>query len=231
MKPPPCDNNKSSNAIPEVNDAETTKTKTENASPPKAAICKNYRKGTCKHGASGKNLVGDSPCHYRHPRKCPKFIKFGRNGTNGCDKERCELFHPILCRNSVQNSECLNKSCTFTHLKGTARKRSPVSQPVTADNRISYAALASTSANPTSSFRQKTPEISNPQQRENHTYVAPNTQENTMFSIVSVLRDIQENQLKLQQEFLRYKNQNFFQPHGRVPITGMSNPGYGQVSP
>ena len=67
--------------------------------------------------------------------------------------------------------------------------------------------------------------------RENHTYVAPNTQENTMFSIVSVLRDIQENQLKLQQEFLRYKNQKFFQPHGRVPITGMSNPGYGQVSP
>ena len=230
MKPSPGDNNKSSNSIPLENNAETTKTETENASPPKAAICKNYRRGTCKHGASGKNLISGSPCHYRHPRKCPKFIKFGRNGTNGCDKERCELFHPILCRNSVRNSECLNKSCTYTHLKGTARKRSPVSQPVTADNQISYAACASTSANLTSSFRQKPSEISNPQQRENHTYVAPNTQENTMFSIVSALRDIQENQLKLQQEFLRYKNQNFFQSHGRVPMTEMSNPGYGQVS-
>ena len=234
IKPPPCNNDSSLTSRDDGESAETSETKTvkkSNASSPQTAICKNYRRGTCKHGASGKNLINGSPCHYRHPRKCPKFIKFGRNRTNGCDKERCELFHPILCRNSVRNSECLNKSCTYTHLRGTARKRPPFSQPETTDNRKNYAVTAASpvSFNPGSNFRQKPVEFSYPQQRDNHTYIVPNVQEDTMSSILRAIKELQENQLKMQQEFLRYKNPNFLQPLGRAPMTEMPIPGQARL--
>ena len=39
----------------------------------------------------------------------------------------CDLFHPTICRNSLNYRECYNEDCTFTHLQGTARQEAPYS--------------------------------------------------------------------------------------------------------
>ena len=35
----------------------------------------------------------------------------------------CRYFHPILCKSSVGERECLKDACTYIHLKGTRRTK------------------------------------------------------------------------------------------------------------
>ena len=86
-------------------------------------ICRDYRHGKCKHGLSGNKRINGQTCKFRHPKKCIKFCKFGKSGPKGCNGARCEFFHPILCRYALKKSECLDKSCTYTHLMGTPRTK------------------------------------------------------------------------------------------------------------
>ena len=80
-------------------------------------VCKYYKKGRCKHGLKGKN------CNFSHPKACPKLMKFGNKGPNGCKQGvNCPDFHPRMCASSLRYGECFVDSCTFTHIKGTKRK-------------------------------------------------------------------------------------------------------------
>ena len=80
-------------------------------------VCKYYKKGRCKHGLKGRN------CNFLHPKACPKLMKFGNKGPNGCKQGvNCPNFHPRMCATSLRYGECLVDSCTFTHIKGTKRK-------------------------------------------------------------------------------------------------------------
>ena len=92
--------------------------------------CENYRHGTCLHGISGKKVVDDKMCPFRHPRKCIRYCRFGSGNSKGCSNFECKFFHPILCRNSVKEGICLKDDCTYTHLVGTRRTmRNPVNYP------------------------------------------------------------------------------------------------------
>ena len=85
-------------------------------------ICAAYRKRECPHGLTGKRLINDRPCPYRHPPHCYRWSKHGDNKKLGCTKgSECRYFHPKLCRNSVSKRECLNRECTYVHLKHTRR--------------------------------------------------------------------------------------------------------------
>ena len=85
-------------------------------------ICPLYKKHQCPHGASGKTNVNGSTCPHEHPRMCRKFCQFGKQKKGGCDKgKNCKFFHPILCKHSLRQKQCLNQDCTFTHLKFTRR--------------------------------------------------------------------------------------------------------------
>ena len=53
-----------------------------------------------------------------------RYCKHGDNkrigGVNGRD---CKYFDPMICKDSLTKRECLNKDCTFDHLKLTRRKQ------------------------------------------------------------------------------------------------------------
>ena len=88
-------------------------------------ICQRYRRGICPHGISGLTKVEGKVCEFAHPKRCQKLCIYGPYGENGCDKGRdCEFFHPILCRYSMKYRRCVNRSCKFTHLRGTRRYKS-----------------------------------------------------------------------------------------------------------
>lgn len=80
-------------------------------------ICNYYRMGICRHGASGKKLVNNRECIYRHPLKCKNYCRYGQEGCDGS----CGHLHPILCRDSLNFRQCNNANCTFAHLQGTQR--------------------------------------------------------------------------------------------------------------
>ena len=80
-------------------------------------ICGHYKLGKCRHGISGKKLVNNMKCKYRHPKKCKLFCNFGRLGCDGS----CGFLHPVLCRNSTKYRSCSTIGCTLVHLLGTQR--------------------------------------------------------------------------------------------------------------
>ena len=83
-------------------------------------ICRYYKRGTCKHGASGRT---DGTCPYQHPKYCKKFVMYGNRSPRGCKKgESCDAFHPKICRNSMNDGACYNTSCKHRHLKNTQRQ-------------------------------------------------------------------------------------------------------------
>ena len=88
-------------------------------------VCPHYKKGKCRHGASGKNLVDGKLCMYVHPRKCLRYCRFGTDAYKGCSGS-CNLLHPILCKNSLNSGQCLLQNCTFAHLAGTKRHITPI---------------------------------------------------------------------------------------------------------
>ena len=96
----------------------TTYENKSNSIQKKYKVCKFLRKGTCKHGISGKE------CSFRHPKLCNKFIQHGTRQPRGCNKgKNCQFFHPTMCLNSLRKSECFNETCKLMHIKGTVRKR------------------------------------------------------------------------------------------------------------
>ena len=87
-------------------------------------ICGLYRRGACPHGLRGTKEVDGEVCKLPHPKVCQKYISFGSREEKGCSfKDKCSLFHPILCRYSVKSRFCANEKCTFAHLKGTRRQK------------------------------------------------------------------------------------------------------------
>ena len=75
-------------------------------------ICKKYRYGKCS----------DDKCNFSHPAKCLQYCRYGRDGCNG-GFSSCKLLHPVICRDSLNNSKCFDPNCTLSHLKGTIRNR------------------------------------------------------------------------------------------------------------
>ena len=97
-------------------------------------ICAKYRKGVCPHGLRGNKVIEGKKCSFEHPRACRKYSSFGSKGPNGCKRESCRYYHPVLCRYSFKDRLCVNQNCTFVHLKGTKRHREDSLQPVTSRN-------------------------------------------------------------------------------------------------
>ena len=82
-----------------------------------------FKVGKCPHGIRGKKLIEGKRCGYHHPKLCKKFCRQGSKGKQGCKRgSSCKFYHPVLCKYSVKKRLCTNEQCTYTHLKGTARK-------------------------------------------------------------------------------------------------------------
>ena len=79
-------------------------------------ICKEYRYGKCQDGDN---------CEFSHPAKCLEYCRYGREGCSG-GFSKCKLLHPVLCRGSLRNNQCLDQGCTLAHLKGTIRKEKSI---------------------------------------------------------------------------------------------------------
>ena len=75
----------------------------------RADTCEEYLAGNCPHGISGKV---NGVCKKRHPKRCNKYMKWGRKHEFGCKLETCDKAHPILCEKS-HDLECLDVGCTF----------------------------------------------------------------------------------------------------------------------
>ena len=82
-----------------------------------AAICRYFRRGTCRHGLRG------TECKFTHPQMCRKYLQHGTRQPTGCNLgKRCKFFHPLMCMDSLRKSECYNDDCTYHHVKGTRRQ-------------------------------------------------------------------------------------------------------------
>ena len=86
-----------------------------------SVVCKYYRRGICRHGSGGKTFWNNLTCQFFHPKKCPRYTKFGRHPVKGCNNRGCKLLHPLLCHNSVMDGKCYNPNCSYQHLQGTDR--------------------------------------------------------------------------------------------------------------
>ena len=95
----------------------TTPHQEEEGSSHRKPICKQYRRGICKYGLSGKN------CNKDHPKPCSRLLTHGIKGELGCKQGwKCNMFHPTMCRNSLRYNKCFTVSCTYMHVKGTKRR-------------------------------------------------------------------------------------------------------------
>ena len=95
-----------------------TRSEADNKEKPKN-VCKFLRKGSCKHGMSGKK---DGGCRFFHPKLCNRFIQHGTRQPRGCNKgNSCQFLHPQMCMNSLRKQECFDQQCRFNHIKGTKR--------------------------------------------------------------------------------------------------------------
>ena len=81
-------------------------------------VCPHYRKGTCRHGATGRG------CPHEHPRPCKKLLQHGNKAPNGCTLGRanCENFHPKMCHTSLTKGFCYDTNCQMRHVTGTKRE-------------------------------------------------------------------------------------------------------------
>ena len=82
----------------------------------KDSVCKYYGRGTCKHGQKGEG------CHYSHPKKCIKFMRFAREEGRSCRDKSCTYYHPPLCRLNESGRLCTREKCKFFHRKAVAAK-------------------------------------------------------------------------------------------------------------
>ena len=78
-------------------------------SPNAAAWCELYLNGECPHGISGR-LNG--ACERLHPKRCNKYMKWGKRHDKGCKSTSCDKAHPVLCDRS-HDLKCLAPNCPF----------------------------------------------------------------------------------------------------------------------
>ena len=79
-------------------------------------VCPFYRRGTCRHGISGRG------CPKLHPNPCRRLLTHGNKGPRGCTRGAlCDKFHPKMCPTSLKKGECLRESCKLRHVKGTRK--------------------------------------------------------------------------------------------------------------
>jgi len=84
-----------------------------------AIKCRNYMKGNCRHGISGKT---GGTCKYYHPKPCSKLMLHGTKAGKGCNKGKlCESFHPKMCPMSLAKRACYSNHCNLKHVRGTKR--------------------------------------------------------------------------------------------------------------
>ena len=107
-------------ATPKSIESRTHPKATASVVPP---ICPDYKKSNCPHGLRGNKLIKGTKCKFSHPKPCQKYCGYGSKGEFGCKSGiNCSNFHPRLCRYSLSKKLCINQSCKFVHLKGTARR-------------------------------------------------------------------------------------------------------------
>ena len=58
----------------------------------KDQVCQPYLKGECSHGISGK-LNG--VCEKLHPKRCNKYMKWGKKNEKGCNLPSCDKVQPL----------------------------------------------------------------------------------------------------------------------------------------
>ena len=98
-----------------------------------APICIHYRQNKCKHG------IGGQGCTYRHPKPCRRYMSHGTDAALGCHLgNKCDKFHPLMCRDSLLTRACYTPNCRFVHCKGTKRKMDTSSQIMTTQLNPSY---------------------------------------------------------------------------------------------
>ena len=106
--PTPSKTNKP--AITSINESETSNSRTPNnvSIDQTRQICSYYKKGICRYGKFGNRLINGRECRFYHPKKCLKYCRFGDDQEQGCAGS-CGLFHPTLCRNSINFKKCLQQ--------------------------------------------------------------------------------------------------------------------------
>ena len=107
-------------------EAEVAEATTEKDKPaPAKVICERYRRTTCPHGRLGTTVYRGKTCEFAHPKTCFRFCKFGPGTDEDCCNggSQCKSgFHPILCKYSVRDKICTDRSCTYIHVRGTKRQ-------------------------------------------------------------------------------------------------------------
>ena len=90
-------------------------------------VCELFQLGKCPHGVSGKTSAKGKPsCPKSHPKRCTKFIKYGKKNRYGCRRgDKCKFYHPQHCPTSLSQKSCYSKECTLVHLAGTKRHKPP----------------------------------------------------------------------------------------------------------
>lgn len=85
-------------------------------------ICSDYMQRKCPHGLTGKRLIDGKKCAFKHPPRCRRYCGFGEDKKLGCRRgKECKYLHPKLCRQSEISRTCMNRECSFVHLKKTKR--------------------------------------------------------------------------------------------------------------
>ena len=140
-------------------------------------VCSHYNKGSCRHGASGKQIFNGRECMFPHPKKCLKYCRFGADRYKGCVGP-CDYFHPVLCKSSMNYKECLNINCTLAHLVGTRRKNTVYRDNQNSDTRYVQPRFirSSEAVLPSRASYARTSSLDNQRGRHNQMISRPNNE-------------------------------------------------------
>ena len=83
----------------------------------KRGICRYYKTGSCKYGQKGDG------CNFLHPRKCFKYMRFGKDVQKGCRDNQCSFLHPPLCRLVEAGKICTREKCRYYHRSASKVKQ------------------------------------------------------------------------------------------------------------
>lgn len=75
-------------------------------------LCRHYKRGQCRHGASG---TSGGKCNFSHPKVCNKYVNFGKFSDKGCNDPNCSKWHPKICFAGVNTGNCSRAKCRYYH--------------------------------------------------------------------------------------------------------------------